>query len=359
MVETKQAQLKRLSTQLKIYSGVIDILVSSLRLDYLGQRVLEKILEILPFKAGALHLYNPGEDLLELKTYVGVSEEFIKKAERIIIGQGVTGRTALYRKSIMLRGHERDPRAQADSSLFSPSNMAPIISLPIIPKTDTIRLPIRIKEELIGVLTFFFDPGEDIEEAAFKTLDSLCNPLALGFKNAMLYEEAEQMATKDGLTRLYNHSYLQGFLEMELVRGKRYHRPLSFVMLDIDYFKHINDTYGHQKGDLILKEIANILRNFTRASDLVGRYGGEEFAVVLAETLAPQAYILTERLRQQIEEHTFSGPDDSLKITVSCGIADWEPHYPLDQEGLIFRADRALYQAKTQGRNKTCIWKEG
>lgn len=358
MEETIQAELKRLSTQLKIYSGVIDILVASLRLDYLAHKVLEKILEILPFKAGALHLYNPEENLLELKTYIGVSEEFIKKAERIIVGQGVTGRTALYKKPIMLKGHELDPRAQADSTFPPPSNMRPIISLPIIPKTGTLQLPIRIKEELVGVLTLFPDADYGIEDTIFETLDTLCNTLALGFKNAMLYEDAEQMATKDGLTRLYNHSYLQGFLEMELVRGKRYHRPLSFVMLDIDHFKHINDTYGHQEGDLILKEVANILRNFSRASDLVARYGGEEFAVVLPETLAPQAYTLTERLRQQMEGHTFSGSGKSLKITVSCGIADWEPHHPLDQQGLIFRADQALYQAKIQGRNKTCVWKE-
>ena len=358
MKKTIKLELEMLYTQLKIYSGVIDILVSSLHLDFLAQRVLEKILEILPFNAGALHLYNPEENLLELKTHIGVSEEFIKKAERIIVGEGITGRTALYRRSIMLSGQEIDPRAQPDNTFPPPSNMRPIISLPIVPKIDTIQLPIRIKDELIGVLTFFPNPDQDIKEMVFKTLDSLCNPLALGFKNAMLYEEAEQMATKDGLTRLYNHSYLQGFLEMELVRGKRYHRPLTFAMLDIDNFKQINDTYGHQEGDLILKELADILRNFTRASDLVARYGGEEFAVVLPETLAPQAYILTERLRQQIAGYSFSGADHPLKITASCGIADWEPHYPLDQQGLIARADQALYQAKSQGRNKTCLWEK-
>jgi diguanylate cyclase (GGDEF)-like protein len=256
----------------------------------------------------------------------------------------------------MLKSQELDPRVPSDNAYTSPPNMPPIISLPIVPNPDPIQLPIKIKEELIGVLTLFPDPKHKMDDIVFEALDSLCKPLALGFKNATLYEEAEHMATKDGLTRLYNHSYLQNFLEIEMVRGQRYHRPLSFVMLDIDHFKQINDTYGHQKGDLILRQLANILQNLTRASDLVARYGGEEFAVVLPETFAPQAYTLTERLRQQIEQHSFPGPDNPLRITISCGIAAWEPRSPVDQQELIFRADQALYQAKSQGRNKTCVW---
>ena len=163
------------------------------------------------------------------------------------------------------------------------------------------------------------------------------------------------LSSIDGLTELYNYRYLHQYLKMELEREKRYKRQLSLVMIDIDNFKNYNDQFGHLVGDLVLKKIAAIFRNATRGCDVLCRYGGEEFAIILPETSKEEAVIVCERIRKSVETAEMV---DELgkpvgKVTVTLGLSSF-PADADNKDDLIDNADRALYQGKEAGKN--CIF---
>lgn len=164
----------------------------------------------------------------------------------------------------------------------------------------------------------------------------------------------QQLAERDGLTGVANHRRFQEFLTRQIVQAKRYGRALSLIMVDIDLFKSVNDTYGHQQGDAILRGLAKILAGSVRESDLVARYGGEEFAIVMAETSLKGAVVAAEKIRRVVEQCHFPRENgDPLRITISLGVASLGPGAD-SQVQLIEEADKALYQAKTRGRNRVC-----
>jgi len=168
--------------------------------------------------------------------------------------------------------------------------------------------------------------------------------------------ELSRKASTDGLTGLYNHDYFQNILQQEILLSRRNHRKLSLLLLDIDYFKKFNDTWGHQAGDLVLKEVANSIRQSCRKSDVVVRYGGEEMAVLLPETGGDGAVELAEKIRTSVEALEVIYSQQTLKVTISIGVAC----FPLDASApssLIGKADSALYEAKHKGRN--CVSRSG
>ena len=177
--------------------------------------------------------------------------------------------------------------------------------------------------------------------------------IAIKSKNKQL----ENLSNKDGLTGLYNHRYLKEQLIIEYNRSFRYKTPLSLLMIDIDYFKSINDTYGHLFGDLVLKGVASIIKNSCRDTDIVARYGGEEFVVILPHTSLESAQQVSEKLLENIASETYSKNEISTSVTVSIGISYFQEDMS-SFEDLLSESDSALYQAKNGGRNKVCIYKE-
>jgi len=167
-------------------------------------------------------------------------------------------------------------------------------------------------------------------------------------------EQAEELASHDSLTGLYNHRKFYSLMKDELVRSQRYNRPVSLLMLDIDYFKRVNDTHGHQAGDAILKGLSDLLVKQSRGIDRVCRYGGEEIMVILPETDAVAAVGIAERPRAAVEHQSFDiGGGKTIGITVSIGVATY-PQQVNSLEGLVKAADVALYAAKQGGRNRIC-----
>ena len=165
-------------------------------------------------------------------------------------------------------------------------------------------------------------------------------------------EKLQRMSMTDGLTGIANRRSLEEKLKDMFEHSLRLHEPLSVVMCDIDRFKSVNDTYGHQAGDDVLKQFAQVLHHEAREIDRVGRYGGEEFMLLLPGTVLDAAVTFAERVRQSIESHTFEFEGGTLKRTMSCGVASW-PHPRIQQtDGLIKAADDALYVAKKTGRNR-------
>jgi two-component system cell cycle response regulator len=165
-------------------------------------------------------------------------------------------------------------------------------------------------------------------------------------------ERLRYMSQTDGLTGLDNRRYLEERLEEMFELAKRLNEPFSTVMFDLDRFKSVNDTYGHQVGDLVLRDLAKILSSEAREVDRVGRYGGEEFMLLLPGTVLDAAVAFAERVRKQIEAHTFTFDGGTLTRTASVGVAGWPHPRVADCEALVRSTDDALYVAKETGRNK-------
>ncbi len=161
-----------------------------------------------------------------------------------------------------------------------------------------------------------------------------------------------ESALRDGLTKAFNKKYFTDRLESELTFALRHESPLVLVMFDIDHFKKVNDTHGHQAGDLVLSEIATLLTGALRAEDVFARYGGEEFAVICRGTDLSQAQIVGERMRKAVEKHRFTFEGTHIPVTISVGIAGLPDPAVKDATDLVSRADKALYQSKHGGRNR-------
>ncbi len=175
-------------------------------------------------------------------------------------------------------------------------------------------------------------------------------------QSALKFKEREdrlrEMATTDGLTGLYNHALIVELFEKEVSKQERKNSDLSFVMLDIDYFKKVNDNYGHITGDFILKELADILKCLVRCGDLVGRYGGEEFSLILPDAGEENALALCERIREKVAAHLFTVGSQTLSITVSMGVYCKTGGDKTPSQDILRLADEALYRAKQNGRNR-------
>ena len=166
-------------------------------------------------------------------------------------------------------------------------------------------------------------------------------------------DKLRELALRDGLTSLYNHRYFYEVLESQLLNSQRYSHPISLMILDLDHFKKVNDTYGHPVGDLVLRETSKALVRLVRRSDIVARYGGEEFAIILPETGLASAKVLAQRLRRGVEQQMIQYNDKLISVTVSIGLASSEmDDGEITRESLISRGDHALYKAKWNGRNR-------
>jgi two-component system, cell cycle response regulator len=164
-----------------------------------------------------------------------------------------------------------------------------------------------------------------------------------------------QMIHVDELTGLLTKRSLFRALETEITRAQRYRHPISVLMMDLDHFKRVNDTYGHLVGSQCLAEVGKLIRESTRETDVSGRYGGEEFITFLPESETAAGLIVAERIRQAMEKHTFRYDDTAYQVRVSIGVATW-PADGNDVESLVRAADTALYRAKNEGRNRCVVY---
>ncbi|HXU65444.1 MAG TPA: GGDEF domain-containing protein [Polyangia bacterium] len=168
-----------------------------------------------------------------------------------------------------------------------------------------------------------------------------------------------ESALRDGLTKAFNKKYFTDRLESELTFAVRHSSALALVMFDIDHFKKVNDTHGHQAGDLVLSEISTLLTTTLRAEDVFARYGGEEFAVICRGIDTAQAHVVAERMRKAVEKHRFVHEGTNIPITISIGVAGVPDATVKDATDLVAHADKALYQSKHGGRNRVTMYQAG
>jgi two-component system, cell cycle response regulator len=193
--------------------------------------------------------------------------------------------------------------------------------------------------------------GDDVRP----TLEVLASHMSVSLANARMLKRLEEMATTDGLTGLLNKRALIATAGEKLRSAKRFNKPLSVLIGDIDHFKRVNDTYGHDVGDLVIRGFGDVLKRAKRDTDVVGRFGGEEFVVVCEETGDEGAKLLAERIRQELEATTFQTELGPLSVTCSLGVAT-APHAGQAWEQLFKATDDALYASKRGGRNRVTVW---
>ncbi|HEX9896618.1 MAG TPA: diguanylate cyclase [Dehalococcoidales bacterium] len=211
--------------------------------------------------------------------------------------------------------------------------------------------PLKSHNKLVGILGLSKKySGRLYNQEDMELVMSVASQAGIVIENAQLYDQAKTWAITDGLTKLWNHRYLHERLDEEIARGTRFGAAFSIIMIDIDFFKTYNDTYGHLAGDEVLASIGKCIQSSIRTIDMAFRYGGEEFAVILPETVLEGAYVVAERVREKIEQRFRSG---RVSITASLGIASW-PTDGVTKEQILTSADQALYAAKETGRNRTC-----
>jgi len=218
-----------------------------------------------------------------------------------------------------------------------------------------VTLPLTAGQQTFGCLTMLCEPGYRLGKDQVETLHSAVNHVGLALRNALAFKEVKLRADRDGLTRLFNRRSFDERLVYEIKRRSRYHHDLSLLMVDLDHFKSVNDTYGHKAGDLVLRKVGEILSTVFRTTDLAARYGGEEFVVLLPHTCEEAAWKLAERVRAAIEDCAFCFDGQNFSITASIGVASVEGGALNTDDDLVLKADKALYQAKNNGRNMVVV----
>lgn len=256
------------------------------------------------------------------------------------------------KKVVVIKDAQKDPLMKEVKDIIAPIGIRSIIVIPVL-----------FRDEMIGSLLLRTSrASHTFTKREIKFLVALANTSANALYNAFLYErldkektKLEKLAITDYLTGIYNIRYFYNRLEEEFSRTERYFIPLSCIMLDIDHFKRINDSYGHRIGDLVLREFAQLVKRHTRKSDLFARYGGEEFILLLPQTPVKGALIEAERLMKVIKKHQFRSIKEDHRIAVSIGISGTPNKKINNYDDLIQLADNALFRAKEKGRDRIIV----
>ena len=219
-----------------------------------------------------------------------------------------------------------------------------------------LTLPLAVEGEIIGSISLDSDQPNAFDTQDLQFFSVIGYQMAATLKHFQKLNSMKDMAIYDTLTNLHNRRHCEERLEAETQKSFLSSTPLSLIMVDIDYFKKVNDTFGHDAGDQVLCKVASLLKNSVRKDDTVARYGGEEFVLILPGAKLEVTAIIAERIRRLAETTLFEVGDKQIHLTVSIGISNLPAHRAKSKEELIKMADIALYNAKDGGRNRVCIF---
>jgi diguanylate cyclase (GGDEF)-like protein len=286
---------------------------------------------------------------------------FVNEEEKNgLVAKSVSGAAAQALQQLSLRAGEGLAGQVCRTRAPEMHTAAAAMPWPDVPRTarSVIAVPLIGRDRVLGALLLYSVSPSAFSERELAYFTAIGKQLSIALDNATLHRRATELSYHDPLTGLFNRRYLEEALETEVRRAGRYALPLSLNMLDIDHFKGFNDTFGHTRGDEVLRAVSQRLREQTRNADIVTRYGGEEFVVILPMTTKPHARLVAEKLRAAIAAAVIAdaGPEGA-RITISVGVSTF-PEDSSTATGLLQAADAALYAAKDRGRNRVEAFNE-
>lgn len=341
MKNANDSQLIEQVQGLKGILNVAQVVVSSLDLDEVLQNILHSAMSVMDMPAGTVALYDAKTYQLELRAHAGLSEKFV----------------ALDRWKVNTGGLTYEILERGELFVVNDTDKADFFKNPLAIEEgirSLIAVPLKIHKRTIGVLYLDDFKPRDFVAEKLELLSVLTSFASMSIDHARLHERTLQLACTDGLTGLYNHRQFKKIFVDEVARANRYNKPLSIILFDVDDFKKFNDTYGHPNGDIVLQEMATMLRELLRDCDTIYRYGGEEFVTLLPETALAEAAKVAERIRIFVETESprfLTGITKTHGITVSVGVASL-PEDGTDNRSLLKTVDDLMYKAKNEGKNK-------
>ena len=305
--------------------------------------VMERAQDLIQAQAWSLLLVDEKDHTLSFELVMGEKVDEVSNY-RIKIGQGVAGWVVQYKRPLIINDVRKDRRFDARVDLLTGYKTRSVLCAPLISRG-----------RIIGAVELLNKRRGPFNDDDLQMVMTLVEPGAIAIENAILYQKSAELTVTDDLTKLFNSRYLNVHLRREIKRSRRYGVPVSLIFLDLDGFKMVNDTYGHLSGSRALYEVGQILQETVREIDVVSRYGGDEFTIILPQTGAAGAKTIAERIRTLIAEHVFlTDLNFDVRLTASFGVSTF-PDHGQTREELIQRADKAMYLVKDRGKNGVAL----
>ncbi|HBA89373.1 MAG TPA: GGDEF domain-containing protein [Geobacter sp.] len=337
------SQKESLESQVKALKDLIEVakaVVSTLDLDTVLQAILNSAMGFAQTPAGSVALYFDAKRELSLHAHSGLTADFVKKERWEVTPGGLTER-------VLTAG---------EIFFIEDTQTTPFFNNPVALKEgirSLVCVPLVFQGRIVGILYLDDFIPREFDREKLNLLSILASFAAMAIHNATLHKRTKLMAITDALTGLHNHRYFKQYFRQEMGRAKRYHKPFSIIMMDVDDFKSFNDSFGHPAGDQLLANMGEVIMQTIRGVDVAFRYGGEEFIVLLPETSLDKAILAAERLRESVQVNTakklLSGV--TRGVTVSIGVASY-PENADKMDELFHIVDSLLYLAKRCGKNK-------
>ena len=347
MIEENQElidELKKKVEELSAFNEIGKALTSTLDLRKVLDIIMEKISELFKPKNWSLLLLDEERKQLHFEIAVGDGADQLADV-RLKLGEGIAGWVAANGEPLLISDAYSDPRFMPTADKMTKVKTQSIICVPL-----------KSKGEVLGVIEII----NQLESRSFQIEDltllkTLADYAAIAIENARFFNKVQELTITDDMTNLYNSRFLQQQIDAELQRARRFKSKFSLVFFDLDYFKNVNDTYGHLIGSKVLRESADIVRSCLRDIDVPTRYGGDEFVLLLPQTNREDAVACTQRILDAFNAHTFAADEGlDIKLTASFGIATY-PDDALSKVDIIRLADNAMYHVKETTRNGIAV----
>lgn len=333
---------RKISRELRILRSEVVEFSSELQRSRLQSSILERAVKLLRAEGGEFLIYD--EKNRELITVSSLNLDKDYSGMRTQVGEGAVGKAVAQRKTVAIRDYSSwSGRMPA----YEESRIKASLSAPLI-----------FGEKILGCISVFhYDDGIQFTGNDQHLLTIFAQHASVAMENAILFEQLQEAASTDDMTGLLNRRALFEFGDYEISRSIRLERPLAVVMMDLDNYKEINDTHSHLVGDRVLKEVSRLLRENVRTIDIIGRYGGDEFVIIMPETSLDEAVKAMERVRRKLERTVIRSGSLNFHVTASFGVTHHSQGLPA-LEILIEEADKAMYAAKTSGRNGLRVFQQ-
>jgi len=340
--QSLKERLVNMTYELEFFNEVSKTLTSTLELNDILTTIMKKSKKLIKAETWSILLLDEETGELVFEKITGKKEDTTKKKKiRLRMGEGIAGWVAQEGIPVVI------PDVSIDKRFCSTIDKETDIGA-----KSLMCVPIKSKGNIIGVLEIVNKAtGTAFTRDDLDIIMRIVDHAAIAIERASLYQKMAELSITDDLTKLFNTRYLDRTLEIEITRSTRHKSSLALIFMDIDHFKIINDNYGHLVGSKLLVEVGQLLIKRLRTIDIVARYGGDEFVIVLPQTVPAAAVQIAERMRKAIEQNVFLKKDGySLRLTASFGVASY-PESAKSKEDLLRLADEAMYRVKYQTRN--------